>query len=69
MNFKHCYMKTYKYKKEDDSLWMFFYDTNIKYWTVFEIDFEENQLSKEADYYHNKKQMIDAHNFNFKNCI
>ena len=69
MNFKQCYMKTYKYKKQDCSLWMFYYDTNIKLWTVFEIDSEGNLLSEEAEHYYNKKQMVDTHNFNFKNCI
>ena len=60
-------MKTYKYKKQDGSLWMFYYDTNIKLWTAFEIDIEGNKISKEADYFHNKSQMIEAHGFNFKN--
>ena len=59
-------MKTYKHKKEDGSLWMFYFDTNIRLWTVLEIDIEGNILSKEADYYHNREQMIDIHGFNFK---
>ena len=62
-------MKTYKYRKQDGSLWMFFYDTNIRLWTAFEIDVEGNQISVEADYFHNKTQMIEAHGFNLKNFI
>ena len=62
-------MKTYQFKKEDCTLWMFFYDTNIQYWTVMEVDIEGNQISREADYYSNKKQMIDVHGFNFKTVI
>jgi len=62
-------MRTYRYIKEDGSLYMFYYDRNIKLWTVFEIDSKGNQLSEEADHYHNRKQMIDTHKFNFKDCI
>lgn len=60
-------VKTYNYKKQDGSLWMFYYDTNIKLWTVFQIDIEGNKISREADYFHNKIQMIETHGFNFKN--
>jgi hypothetical protein len=59
-------MKTYKYKKEDGSLWMFYYDTNIRLWTVFEIHANGDLLSEEADHYYNRWQMLQAHGFNFK---
>lgn len=59
-------MKTYFKTKKDGTMWMIFFDTNIRYWTVINVDSENNQISKEADYFANKDQMNSYHQFGIK---
>jgi hypothetical protein len=56
-------MKSYKDTIKEDSF-IYFYDFGLKLWTVFEVDSKDNQLS-EADYFHNKKQMLAKYSFKF----
>ena len=53
-------MKTYKDQLGKD-LYLYYYDTNIKYWTILKIDLVGNQISKEAEHYYNKKQLLIAY--------
>ena len=59
-------MKTYEFIKDDGTKWIFYYDRSIRSWTAYEIDEEGNQISIEADYFHDKTGMISTHGFNFK---
>lgn len=59
-------MISYKHTKQDGSIWLYFYDRSIKFWTVYQIDQEGNQISEAADYYQNKVDLLKEHNeFNF----
>lgn len=42
---------------------LYYYDTNIKLWTIYEIDKEGNQISREADHYQNREQLKKAYPF------
>lgn len=38
----------------------YYYDRELRLWTVYPIDDIGNQLSDEADYYHSKDHLLDA---------
>ena len=40
---------------------LYFYDPSIRFWTMYEIDGDGNQISREADHFHNKKQLLLAY--------
>lgn len=45
----------------------YFFDTNIKSWTVLKVDQQGNQIG-EADYQPNKKALLSNYPFTFKAC-
>jgi hypothetical protein len=48
-------------------LYQYFYDREIRLWTIYEIDSEGNQLGGEANHYHDRGQLKDAYNVTFSN--
>jgi hypothetical protein len=44
---------------------VYFYDTNIRSWTVYRVD-EKNYQVGDAEHYPNKKELLKCYNFNFK---
>ena len=56
-------MKTYK--ETLDKTYQYFYDTNIKLWTVHQLDDNDNFID-EADYFQNKTEMLKQYKFKFK---
>ena len=57
-------MKSYLGIKEDEkAIYVAFYDKRIRLWIVYETNDYGEQVSREADYYQNKKQMMEAHSF------
>jgi hypothetical protein len=55
---------TYLYTKEDGTKWLFWYDRAIRYWTIFQVDQEQNQIDH-AQYYHDKKQLVENEGVKF----
>lgn len=39
----------------------YYYDQSLRLWTIYKIDLIGNQISKEADYFVNKKELIIYH--------
>ena len=60
-------MKTYE-QILDNIRWWYFYDRTLRLWTVFIVDENDYQVG-EANYYNDKKQMLEQHKFNFKNVL
>lgn len=56
--FTFVVMKTYQ-----DNNYRYFYDTNIRLWTIYKVDEEGNQVENEAYYFQNKKQMRQMYSF------
>lgn len=46
-------MKTYEWNG-----YRFYYDTSLKLWTIYQIDSRGNQISREADYYQTKQELL-----------
>lgn len=52
-------MTTYLHKtKKEGLLIRYYYDPYLRLWAMYEIDEEGNQISREAWYYPNKKEML-----------
>ena len=54
MGNKRTNMTTY----EEQGL-RYFYDMHIRLWTIYNIDAEGNQISREAEYYYSKKHLLE----------
>ena len=54
-------MKTY-YHNEKDNLFRYFFDTNIKSWTVLRVDVDGNQIA-DAEYCANKSALLSSFPF------
>lgn len=55
---------TYLYTKEDGTKWLFWYDRAIRYWTIYQVDQEQNQVGH-AQYYYDKKQLVECEGVKF----
>jgi hypothetical protein len=60
-------MKTYEDIINETRYW-YFYDTNIKSWTVFKVDDQNYQVGN-AEHYANKKSLLKDYKFNFKKTV
>jgi hypothetical protein len=58
-------MRTYE-EIIDGRRYLYYYDWSIRLWTVLEVDSDGGQLSYEADYFHDKEQMLEQYKFTFK---
>ena len=56
---------TYLYTKEDGTKWLFWYDRAIRYWTIYQVDEEQNQIDY-AQYYYDKKQLVECEGVKFE---
>jgi hypothetical protein len=55
------------YREEvNGKIYRYYYDITIRLWVVLEIDSDGHQICEEADYYHNKAQLLDDYKFTFK---
>ena len=57
-------MKSY-FEKIDGRYFLYYFDTNIRLWTVYETDEEKSQISSEADHYPTRDEMLRFHKLTF----
>lgn len=51
-------MKTYK-----DNGYIYFYDTHIRFWTIYKCDDKGNQSSEDVEYFNDRKQLVNTYDF------
>jgi hypothetical protein len=57
-------MKIYK-EKLNEKDFEYYWDSNVKSWTVYTVDLDGFQIEYEAEYFPNKKQLLESYNFKF----
>ena len=55
-------MKTY-IQKYNDKIYQYFYDRNIRLWTIYEVNDEGIQIWEEADHEPNKVFLLQSYPF------
>ena len=52
-------MKTNYFTDKTGKIWIYYFDHNIRFWVAYIVNENGDQLSEEADYLPNKKQLLN----------
>lgn len=52
-------MKTYYFTDKNGNIWRYYWDHNIRFWVAYIVNENGDQLSDEADYFSNKKLLLE----------